>query len=150
MKPFLSSLLIALLLLPMLAVTAAAADAAMIDLGPLYSTGAEFIAAVASGVLIALLGWIAAIIKRKVGIDIDAKHRETLHSALMTGVTAGLVKIENAAPGTIDVKSALIAAGIDWAGQAASDAIKHFGVTPAQLETLAASKVSQVLGTSAS
>lgn len=144
-----SAVATAIIVMMMVTPTIAADGATTVDLSPLYSTGVEFVAALVSGVLIALLGWIAALIKRKIGVDIDAAHRETLHSALMTGVTAGLTKLGTKLPGTVDVKSALVAEGVTWAEQAAADAIAHFGLTPEQVETLAASKVAQVLGTSA-
>ena len=40
---------------------------------------------IAGIVLAGVLTWAAAAAKRKFGIDIDARHRESLHSALMTG-----------------------------------------------------------------
>lgn len=40
---------------------------------------------IAGLVLTALIGWAANTARRKWGVDIDAKHREALHSALMTG-----------------------------------------------------------------
>ena len=47
------------------------------------------IAAVVTGVL----GWLAAIIQKYLGVNIEAKHREALHSAVMTGVTSALSRL---------------------------------------------------------
>ena len=46
----------------------------------------ELIAALAT----AIIGWLAAQAKARWGLEIEARHREALHSALMTGVRHAL------------------------------------------------------------
>ena len=46
----------------------------------------ELIAVVAT----AIIGWLAAQAKARWGLEIEARHREALHSALMTGVKHAL------------------------------------------------------------
>ncbi len=145
MKPLLSFVSVGAVLL--VAIAPAVAADTTVDLTPVYNQIIEVATPLIGGALVALIGWLAAILKKKTGIEIDAKHRDTLHSALMTGVTAALTEVGTKLPGTVDVRSIMIARGISWARQAAGDAIQHFGVTDDQLETLAAAKVAQVLGT---
>lgn len=51
----------------------------------IIAAAAPHILEIVSLVLAALLAWVANTARRKFGIDIEARHREALHQALMTG-----------------------------------------------------------------
>lgn len=73
---------------------------------------------------------------RKWGIEIQAKHRDALHSALMTGV--------NAALGKGITGNAAVSAAIDYARQSVPDAIKNLKPTANVLSQLAKAKLEEV------
>lgn len=106
-----------------------------------------FVVDVGVAVLTVLGGWLFAMIKRKFGLDIDAKNRDALHSAAVTGINLALAKLGTKLQGTsVDVHSAVIASAIQWVEKSVPDALSHFGVTPATLDDLVVSKLTQVLG----
>ncbi|MER5171574.1 hypothetical protein [Thioclava kandeliae] len=85
----------------------------------------------------ALVGWIAAEVKKRFGVEIEAKHREALHSALMTGAQLALSRL-GAAAGT----TALTQAAVAYAKTSVPDAIAKLGPSAAVLQDLAEAKVS--------
>lgn len=72
---------------------------------------------------------------RKWGIEIQAKHRDALHSALMTGV--------NAALGRGLTGNAAVAAAIDYARQSVPDAIGNLKPPVQVITDLANSKLEE-------
>ena len=60
------------------------------DLTPLAVALAPHILELIAGLLSAVIGWAAMAAKRKWGLDVEARHREALHSALMTGARMAL------------------------------------------------------------
>lgn len=60
------------------------------DMNALAVALAPHILELIAGLLSALIGWAAMAAKRKWGLDIEARHREALHSALMTGARMAL------------------------------------------------------------
>ena len=71
--------------------------------------------------------------KERWGIEIEARHREALHSALMTGITAALTR----GLGT----QAAIAAALDYAGRSVPDAIAALSPDAETLRALAEAKL---------
>ena len=61
--------------------------------GAIWATVAPYLFTTISAAVIAVLTWLAELFRRWTGIQIEAKHREALHSAAMTGVAAGFNKI---------------------------------------------------------
>lgn len=86
--------------------------------------------------LAAILAWLAAWLKLKFKIDIEAKHREALHSALMTGVRLALARY-----GATASKGVVLGAAVDYAREAVPDAIKSLKVPDAKLSEIALSKL---------
>ncbi len=88
---------------------------------------------------LALAAWlarVAAFAKEKWGIEVEARHREALHSALMTGIRAGVAR-------GLTGHSAINAA-ITYAGKSVPDAIEAFGLTEEVLSDLATSKLGEL------
>ncbi|MGZ2374983.1 hypothetical protein ACVI3U_002886 [Sinorhizobium medicae] len=84
----------------------------------------------------ALLAWLAAWLKLKFKIDIEAKHREALHSALMTGVRLALARY-----GATAKREMVLGAAVDYAREAVPDAIKALKVDAGKLGEIALSKL---------
>lgn len=81
-----------------------------------------------------VLARVAAVAKDRWGIEIEARHREALHSAILTGATAALTRGLRG--------DAVLQAAIDHAiGRGAPDAIDHFGLAADDLKVLAQSKL---------
>ncbi|OHV85819.1 hypothetical protein LCM4579_00160 [Ensifer sp. LCM 4579] len=84
----------------------------------------------------ALVAWLAAWLKLKFKIDIEARHREALHSALMTGVRLALARY-----GVTAKREVVLGAAVDYAREAVPDAIKSLRVDGGKLGEIALSKL---------
>lgn len=71
------------------------------------------------------------------GIEIEARHREALHSALMSGVRAAM--------GRGLMGQTVIAAAIEHAGRSVPDALAALQPTPDVLSSIAQSKLREVV-----
>lgn len=114
-----------------------------INIGDLFAPWLEMLVGAVAILIAALLSWITAMIKQKTGIDIEARHREALQTALTNAAGLVLSKVKDSvADKDIDVRNALIRDAIVYVNQAAPDAVKRFGLTPQNL----AEKLSAKLG----
>lgn len=106
---------------------AIAQEAAKIEIGGLYAVVRPYIADLLGLAILAAIGFATKFIKDKFGIDIEARHREALHSAAVTGLNTALSKFDVKAAGiTVEVKNRLIAEAANYAIKAVPDAIKFF------------------------
>jgi hypothetical protein len=127
----------------MVAATAAMADEnTTVNLAPFWSSLLEYLVPVIGVLITALVAWAATLFQRLTGVNIDAKHRAALQSALETGVNYGLAKAGDKAKNlTVDVRSAIVADAITWVEKSVPDAVKHFGITPETVAEMAAAKL---------
>lgn len=89
------------------------------------------------GVLLTgIIGWAAAAARRKWGIEIEARYREALHSALMTGAQLAM-KNELTGKAAIDLV-------LRYIKQSVPDAIGSLKPSPDVLTDLAKAKLEQV------
>lgn len=102
-----------------------------------------FIAAASPGIidliglaLTGIIGWAAAAARRKWGIEIEARHREAMHSALMTGAQLAM-KHELTGKAAIDLV-------LRYIKQSVPDAIGNLKPSPDVLTDLAKAKLEQV------
>lgn len=89
-------------------------------------------------ILAAVLTWAAAKAKAKFGIDIEARHRDALHSAIMTGVRLALA---NGMSG-----GAVVTAALDHARLSVPDAINALGAGKTVLINIAEAKMQEAAG----
>lgn len=89
-------------------------------------------------IVAAVIARAAGFAKAKFGLDIEARHREALHSALMTGIRAALIK--NPGGG-----EAVISEAIAYASRSVPDAMAALNPDGAVIELLARSKLQQIL-----
>lgn len=73
------------------------------------------------------------------GINIEAKHREALQSALRNGANLVIDKIPTG--GKVDVHSAPVAAAIRYVMESVPDAVNYFGLTPDKIADLLKPKI---------
>lgn len=89
-------------------------------------------------ILAAVLTWAAAKAKAKFGIDIEARHRDALHSAIMTGVRLALANGMS--------KEAVVTAALDHARLSVPDAINALGAGKTVLINIAEAKMQEAAG----
>ena len=93
---------------------------------------------VLSTVLTWALASAARAAKQRWGIEIEARHREALHSALMSGIRAALGR-------GLKGKDAVDAA-IGHAGRSVPDAIRRLGPSADVMKSLAEAKLREAIG----
>lgn len=116
-----------------------------IDLAPAALGLLGYVSAAIGAVLATGLSVLGARLYSWTGINIEARHREALHSAIMTGVNAGLSKVVDLIGGrAIDVRSTAIAEALRYVGASVPDAIRFFGLSEDRLADMIAAKLSQI------
>jgi hypothetical protein len=89
--------------------------------------------------LTAVILYVTNLIRQKTGLDIEARHREALHSALMTGVVTAL------RDGPSFGRDVIIDQATSYARQSVPDAIKRLAPSSAVLSRLADRYVGEAL-----
>ncbi|WOI34186.1 hypothetical protein R1T40_05495 [Tritonibacter scottomollicae] len=92
-----------------------------------------------SVLLTALIGSAAHTAKQRWGLDIEARHREALHSALMSGIRAGVERGPN------EAAEVLIREAVEHAKRSVPDAILRLGPDDSVLSNLARSKLAGLI-----
>lgn len=85
-------------------------------------------------VIAAAIAWASKKFHDWTGIEIEAKHREALQSALRNGANLAIDKIPVGGP--IDVRSAPVAAAIRYVLESVPDAVNYFGLSPEKIADL--------------
>lgn len=140
-----------LALLIVLPIGAFAADGTTVGFGGLWeSTVSPVLSNVIGLVIAGVITWAGAAFTKSTGITIDARYRDSLHSAAMTGVNLALSKVGAKLDGlTLDTKSAVIAQAVEWVENSVPDALKRLGVDNVTLTHLVESKLSGLSNASA-
>lgn len=116
----------------------------------IYGILQPYLLAVVSVAATAIVGWLAELLRRKFGLDIDAAHREALQTALANGAGLLIGKLGvAAAAGKIDLRSAALAEAVNYVLQAVPDAVRHFGITPEAVAEKLQAKLPQISGSHA-
>ena len=124
---------------------ALAQDGSSISLAPFVNLLLEYIAPAIAAIVAFLVGQLLLLLKRKFGLDIDARNREALQTALTNGAGLILQKSAGLAAGKVlDLRSHLVADAVRYVEKSAPDALKHFGLTPDAVAEKIAAKLSQV------
>jgi hypothetical protein len=85
-------------------------------------------------VIAAAVTWATKKFHDLTGIQIEAKHREALQSALRNGANLVIDRIPNT--GKIDVKSAPVSAAIRYVLESVPDAVAYFELSPDRIADL--------------
>ncbi len=96
-----------------------------------------------AGVFVAaVVGWLATWIKAKLGIDIEARHREALQAALTNAAGLAIARAGDAAAAIkLPAQADQIEDALDYVKKAAPDAMKHFGIGPADIREKLRAKI---------
>ena len=144
MRIFIFAVVMALASSPLWPVVAIAQEAAdtTVGLGGLVEAFRPLLMEMAAIIAAAIVGWLSLQAHRVFGVEIEARHREALQSALMSGVYRGLHAVEGQADRVqFDVRSAVLAEGIRYVKRSVPDAVKHFGLTDERLRDLLEAKL---------
>lgn len=137
---FRSSLLAALAALVL--ATAPALAASVIDGGSIFGAWRPYIVEIVGIVIAGLVGWIVKLIRDKLNIDIEARHREALQTALTNAAGLVIGKGEHLAGRLkVDVKNDAVAEAVSYVLKGAPDALAYFGVTPDRVRQMIEAKV---------
>jgi hypothetical protein len=101
-----------------------------------------------AGVFVAALAaWLFKLLREKLGIDIEAKHRDALQAALTNaaglvinraGGLAGALALPNSNP--------IVQQGVSYVIEATPDALRHFGITPEEARRVLTEKLEAKIG----
>lgn len=106
-----------------------AADDTTVQIGGLYGTLRPFLVDLLGVLVAAALGYVTMTIKSRFGIEIEAKHREALHSAAVTGINMALGQLGGRVDNlSIDVKNKLLADALNYVVKGAPQAVEYFGL----------------------
>lgn len=106
-----------------------------IGLGGFFAGIRPAIESLAITIVTGVVTWVGILFKSKLGRDMDARMREALHGALMTGVSGAInFAGARAADVKLDVRNQAIAEAIRWAEKSVPDALKYFGIDAASRE----------------
>lgn len=93
----------------------------------------------------AMIGWAATAIHAKFGVEVEASYRDSLHSAIMSGVQAGLARVGGlVAPLKPNVRLEVIDSAVNYAQRSVPEAIQALNPAAAVLADLAASKLNMI------
>lgn len=97
--------------------------------------------------VLAVIGWLMRFLPAKMQIEIEAKHRAALHSALNTGVGYALDALETAMRlnPAVAVGDAAVSRVLDYVERSVPDAIKRLGPSREMLQDMARSKLNEAL-----
>lgn len=93
--------------------------------------------------ILAVLAWFLRLLPERFRMDIEAKHRVALHSAINTGV--GLLIDTMQKHPTIAAPDMAIGTVLDYVERSVPDAIRRLGPSRAQLEDMARAKLQHQL-----
>jgi len=122
-------------------VTSSAPSETTINVGQLLAPWLQYLVGSAVAVILALFGWITAVINKRAGLEgsaavlqIEAHARELLETALTNAAGSLVMKAGAKLDGmTLDAKSPLVVQGVNQINQWAQSAVVKFGLTPEDL-----------------
>jgi hypothetical protein len=121
-----------------------------IDVGGIFGAWRPYVVGLVSIAALAIVGYLAELLRRQFNLSIEAKHREALQTAVQNAAGLALNKLGNSLEGKkVDIGSPAIAEAINYAAKAAPDALKKFGLGPEDLRDKIVAKIPQIANTSA-
>lgn len=113
-----------------------------VDGGSIFGVVKPYLTELVGLVIAAALTYALKLLKDKTGIDLEAKYRDTLQSALTNGAGLVISRAGDHMGGLkLDVKNAAIADAINYVLRSAPDAIAHFGLTAQDLRQRVEAKI---------
>lgn len=119
----------------------------VISFGPIFGAFAPYVDALANGLIMLAIGWVAYWLKQKYGIDVDAGHRNAIQTWAQNQAAALIAQGMAKADGLkIHVNSTALANAANSLLVRVPDAAKHFGLTPEKARDIIFDKLPQVPG----
>lgn len=129
----------ALLVLITILIAPAFSQDSTVEMGGFLGWLRPYVMEVVTIVIGAAITWASKRFHDLSGMEIEARHREALQSALRNG--AALVVDRIPVDVTVDVKSPALARGIRYVLESVPDAVEFFGLTPDKIAALLLPKV---------
>lgn len=101
---------------------------------------AQIVLPIVATITTALIGWAAAKLRARWGIEIEARQREALHSALMTGAQLALARL-----GPQASQTALLAETLNYAQSSVPGAISGLRPAAGVMSNLALAKIATLI-----
>lgn len=119
-----------------------------VSLAPIVDLIAPYIVSIIGALVAGLLGWLSKRVNDWLGIEIEHRHREVLHSAAFTGLERAIAGLRARGEEiSFDLRSPVIAEAVDWVlTKGAPDAVARFGLSPADVEAIVSAKLVRVVG----
>lgn len=113
-----------------------------VSAGGFFSVLLPYLVEVAAIFISIVVGWLVAKISKLTGLQIEAKHREALQTALQNAANYGLNSLGAKADRiTFKVQNELIATALNYIQKSSPDAIAYFGLSPVRLREMILSKI---------
>lgn len=117
-----------------------------IAVGGLWEVFVGIIVPILGTVAALIVGWLASLASRLFGLNIEAKHREALQTAITNAAGLALQKVGPRVKGvTITVGSPAVAAAANYVIDSVPDALRYFGIMPKRPDVLAADHAKQII-----
>lgn len=100
--------------------------------------GGDLITQAATVAITGFIGWGAALVKRKFGIEVEEKNRQALHDALLNGAKLAI--------GRGLTGPAAVGVAVNYARKMSPGIVKYFGAKADQLDEIAESKIQELTG----
>ncbi len=138
----------AFLIVALMLSTGPAVAATVVDASPIVLWLKPWLDALASTVVMTVVGFVGLWARRWFGLEGEARMREALHSALMTAAGSAIASLSDAAArklSRIEIESEMVAQAVTYVLKATPDAVRFFGLTDERLAEMARSKIIQLL-----
>lgn len=136
------------LVLAMVALGIQPAHALTIDLGDVAEYLQPVLITFASSLAAGIAGWLALVLKKKWGLEVDANQREAFQTAAKNSAQWLIVRGGEQLKGrSISIDNPLVAEAVKVMQASAGEAIKHFDVRPEELAQKILSKLPEVTDT---
>ncbi|KAF0137430.1 MAG: hypothetical protein FD152_481 [Xanthobacteraceae bacterium] len=113
-----------------------------VDGGSIFGVIKPYLTELIGLLVAAALTYALKLLKEKTGIDLEAKHRDTIQVAITNAAGLVIAKAGDHMAGLkIDVKSEALAKAVTYVLQAAPDAVSHFGLSPGALREKIEAKI---------
>jgi hypothetical protein len=122
--------------------TAPALAASVIDGGSIFGVWRPYIVEIVGILIAGMVGWIVNLLRIRFGLEIEARHREALQTALTNAAGLVIGKGENLAGKLqVTVRNDAIAEAVSYVLKGAPDALAYFGLTPDRVRQMVEAKV---------
>lgn len=108
----------------------------------LYEVVRPYLLEIVGVLAAAIVAWIADLVRRKLGLEIEQKHRDALQTALKNAAGLAIAKGGVIAEGQkFSLHSPLMIEAVKYVEKAAPDALKYFGISPESVAEKIAAKL---------